>query len=150
MKQFYFKITLACVVLFLSCNKDNNDVALSIEEEIHQLINNHRESMGLQPLKNNATAYKLAKDHNTYMINAQIISHDNFNKRITHLQNNENAIFIGENVAANFNTAEEVVAAWLDSPGHRKNIEEDFTHTGIAASKDNAGHYYFTQIFFRK
>lgn len=38
----------------------------------------------------------------------------------------------GENIAYGYQTAEAVVAAWLDSPGHRANIErESFTHHGI-------------------
>ena len=42
------------------------------------------------------------------------------------------------------------MTAWLNSPGHRKNIEGDFTHIGIGVVKNDAGVYYFTQIFLKK
>lgn len=40
----------------------------------------------------------------------------------------------GENLAVNFSDSEDVVRAWMDSPGHRANIlNEKFTEIGIAA-----------------
>jgi len=42
----------------------------------------------------------------------------------------------GENLAVNFSDSEDVVNAWMDSPGHRDNIlHESFTEIGIATAK---------------
>jgi uncharacterized protein YkwD len=39
---------------------------------------------------------------------------------------------------------------WLNSPGHRKNIEGPYNLTGIAMAKAKDGTMYFTQIFINK
>ena len=46
-----------------------------------------------------------------------------------------------------YSTAKAVVDGWIDSDGHRENIEGDYNIIGIAAVKDANGRYYFTQIF---
>ena len=60
-----------------------------------------------------------------------------------------NAKAAGENVAFGYATGETVMEGWLNSPGHKANIEGNFTHIGIAAIKDENGRYYYTQLFFR-
>ena len=47
------------------------------------------------------------------------------------------------------NTAEGVVKMWLNSQGHRENIEGDYNMTGIGISKSADGTPYFTEIFIR-
>jgi uncharacterized protein YkwD len=57
---------------------------------------------------------------------------------------------IGENVAAGQRTAEDVVAAWLDSPGHCATLmEPKFTETGIAfaLAPGKKPDVYWTQVF---
>lgn len=56
---------------------------------------------------------------------------------------------MGENVAYGERSAKEVVADWLQSAGHRRNIEGNFKLTGIGLAKDRQGTIYFTQIFTR-
>ncbi len=52
-----------------------------------------------------------------------------------------------ENIAMGQDTADEVVAAWLDSPGHRENIEDCSLRTiGVGHAPDGA---YWTQDFGR-
>lgn len=54
----------------------------------------------------------------------------------------------GENIAQGQRTAQEVVQAWMDSEGHRKNIlSRDFTHIGVGY--DQNGHHW-TQMFIGK
>ena len=56
----------------------------------------------------------------------------------------------GENVAAGQRTAEDVVAAWLDSPGHCATLmEPNFTETGIAfaLAPGKNPDIYWTQVF---
>ncbi len=44
--------------------------------------------------------------------------------------------------------AGEAVNAWLDSPGHRRNmLGRPFTRTGVGVVTDGRGEYWFTQIF---
>ncbi len=83
------------------------------------------------------------------MISKSEISHDNFNARFEELQQKVAAKGAGENVAAGYPTASSVMDGWLNSAGHKANIEGNFTHIGIAAIKDAQGRYYFTQLFYR-
>ena len=53
----------------------------------------------------------------------------------------------GENVAAGQPTANEVMAAWLNSPGHRANIlHRGVVHIGVAATTGSNGVIYWTMV----
>lgn len=53
----------------------------------------------------------------------------------------------GENIADGYPGAAEVVAGWMSSPGHCRNIlSADFTQTGIGLS-DGASRFVWTQTF---
>lgn len=158
MKTYNFKtcLVLLCFAVLacnVSCSKDEDPEkieALTISEEILQLVNAHRASIGEHPLAVNNLATQLAEEHTYYMIAQNDISHDNFNERSDRLFDEENATRTGENVAYGQQSAKAVMEAWLDSSGHRANIEGDFTHIGIGVIKNSSGVYYFTQIFLKK
>lgn len=147
-----YGILLLFFVSISSCSEDDNGEVLietSITDEILLLVNTHRESKGLNKLVRNTTADNLAINHSKYMIAQDKISHDNFKSRTENLRRNENAKGTGENVAYGYKTAQKVVNAWLNSSGHKENIEGNFTHTGIAAVQNSEGTYFFTQLFYR-
>ncbi len=55
----------------------------------------------------------------------------------------------GENIAAGQRTPKEVVAGWMNSPGHRENIMSDEFHklgVGYVTANDKYGHYW-VQMF---
>jgi len=52
-----------------------------------------------------------------------------------------------ENVAAGQPDVASVVAAWMDSPGHRKNILGDFAQMGAAKVEDGEGRPYWSVSF---
>ena len=59
---------------------------------------------------------------------------------------NYDFIYAGENLAVFFSDSEDVVDAWMDSPGHRENIlNQNFTEIGIATSK---GYYKGEETIF--
>jgi uncharacterized protein YkwD len=161
------------VVLFMisittiSCTKDADDVPVNpetttttpttttnpnyseIELEIVKLINEHRVSVGLKDLKINDFMSNQARNHNEYMIKKGDISHDNFDTRYAVITKELGSGYMGENVAKQQKTAKEVFGAWLNSKGHKENIEGDkYTTTGIAVTADANGALYFTNIFF--
>ncbi|MGC1205910.1 MAG: CAP domain-containing protein [Flavobacteriaceae bacterium] len=161
MKNFYPKawFIIACFTVLtftISCSKDDSQEniekqeANSISNEILQLVNAHRVNLGKAALSKNDLATQLAEEHSKYMVDQNEISHDNSDKRGLRLINEEQANKVGENVAYKYKNAEEVMEAWLNSSGHKKNIEADYTHIGIGAVKNDVGIYYFTQVFFRK
>ena len=57
----------------------------------------------------------------------------------------------GENIAKGQKTPQEVVAAWMNSEGHRKNIlNPNFTNLGVGIAKDSNKTTYWTQMFIGK
>ena len=101
-----------------------------LADDILVLINEHRTSLGLSTIKRDqqyASAY--AVDHTKYMIENNRVNHDNFGVRSAALKDN-GAKRVGENVAYGYETAEDVVYAWLHSPTHKDIIEGDYTHSG--------------------
>jgi uncharacterized protein YkwD len=145
-------------ITFLSCHKDDVDFNLktnsdevffnSIETEVLLIVNKHRENLGLKLLSPINQAYYEASIHTIYMIDQGKISHDNFIVRSKNLMTTVNARIVLENVAAGFTTAEGVVNGWLDSPLHKKNIEDpNVQFMGVSVKKCASGRIYYTQIF---
>ncbi len=160
---------LAMVLLFTvaSCSKEadvetqddlNYTIDLNLAKKtdwdmansILTLVNDHREDMGLNRLQLDQTyASAYAVDHTDYMIATDQINHDNFEERKAALKS-RGAIVVGENVAYGYTSAEAVVSAWLNSPGHRAAIEGSYTHSGFGIMQSDEGRYYFTQIFYKE
>ena len=121
-----------------------------IEIEILELLNNHRLSIGLNPLKSMSTIKAQAYGHTGYMIDNSEVSHDGFLARKEALTSYTGASRVGENVAYAYSSPESVVNAWINSDGHRQIIEGDYTDFDISAEKDTNGKYYYTNIFIKK
>ena len=122
----------------------------SMETEILRYVNEDRKDHNLPPLQMNAMESSLAAKHSHDMATGKVkFGHDGFNSRAKAIQKTLGGVEIGENVASGPMTAREVVDGWLKSPGHKKNIEGNFTLTGIGYARDKKGDIYFTQIFSR-
>ncbi|MDP3359305.1 MAG: CAP domain-containing protein [Lutibacter sp.] len=121
------------------------------ETEVMNQVNNYRNSIGLEKLSRLNLVSTEAETHSVYMLNKQTLSHDNFDIRTQNLMNNASAISIAENVAYGYKTAEELLNSWLNSPEHRRKIEEKrYTDFGISAKNNSGGSYYVTQIFIER
>lgn len=82
------------------------------------------------------------------MIANKVVNHNDFVARSENIIAVLGAKKVGENIAYNYQTAEGVLNAWLDSPSHKQNIEGDYTHFGIAVKIDaETGKKYYTNIF---
>lgn len=163
MKTFQFKLVLFALVctIFTSCVKEEeiyfneiNEEKLAystIELEILDLVNEHRESMGLQALGSLNIISSVALSHTAYMVEVDQVNHDHFPQRQENLAQKANAKSVGENVAYGFNSSKGVVDAWLKSEAHRAIIENsNYTHFGISTEKNIDGRNYFTQIFIKR
>jgi len=120
-----------------------------IEIEILELINQHRLGLGLSPLDNHNIVKAVAYTHTDYMVEVDHVSHDNFFLRKNSLVENASATIVSENVAYAYSSAEAVVNAWIQSDGHRENIEGDFEYTDVSAELNSEGKWYFTNIFMK-
>jgi uncharacterized protein YkwD len=147
--------TLFCINCWLAlCSGFHPFTASSqldtMENEILQFVNEDRKQHNLKLLQMNTLESSLALKHSGDMATGKVkFGHDGFNSRAKTIQKELGAIEVGENVASGPMTAREVVDGWLHSPGHKKNIEGDFSLTGIGYARDKKGDIYFTQIFSR-
>lgn len=126
---------------------DYNDFELRLMND----INEYRTSKNLPELLPIAHISYKSGEHNDFMIANNVVSHDNFEERSQNLMQVLGAYRVSENVAYNYNTPGAALNAWLASPGHKANIEGDFTHFGIAVSNDpETGRKYYTNMFIKK
>lgn len=159
MKSF---ITIATLIFLISCNSSdlsntqNNHSPLEgdqIVEEVYLLINQHRQAKGLREIILDHSINEITLTHATDMsIQKLAFGHSGFNARC--IQARE-ALGGGnlclENVAKGQKTAQEVFRAWINSSGHRENIESPrVTHMGLGYAKDKNGIYYWSQFFLEK
>ena len=107
--------------------------------------------MGLPALLPNSFISSVALDHSRDMLTGKSpFGHDGFHGRIDLIKHRLGSFHVAaENVASGPMGAREVVDGWLQSPGHRRNIEGDFRLTGIGVATARNGMVYFTQIFIR-
>ena len=85
------------------------------------------------------------------MIDNNVVNHDYFQQRSNNLVQVLGAQRVGENIAYNYQSAEGALNAWMNSPGHKENIEGDYTHIGISVTIDETtGKKYFTNMFMKK
>jgi uncharacterized protein YkwD len=118
------------------------------ELETLKLINDYRVSVGLNPLEKTSHISFKSEEHNDYMITNNVFNHNDFNARSESIMQVLGAKNVGENIAYNFKTPQGVLSGWLNSPGHKANIEGNFTHFGISIKTDPAtGSKYYTNIF---
>lgn len=151
------------VFTMVSCSSDSseNDSASSQvvteynysedEMKLVQVINDYRVSQGLSSLAViNHISHK-SEEHNVYMIENEVVNHDYFDQRARNIKSVLGAVTVGENIAYNFSTPNAALHAWLNSPGHKENIEGDYTHFGVSISIDpNTGNKYYTNMFMKK
>src|SRR3970040_363019 len=164
MKTFLLRAVLLLAVIFTmnSCSSDSSEASsaeakLEVvvnytynanELETMKLINDYRASIGLNTLKTiNHISFK-SEEHDNYMITNNVVNHDDFVARSENIIKVLGAKTVGENIAYNYSTPEAAVTAWLNSPGHKQNIEGDFTDFGLAIRENpTTGKKYYTNIF---
>lgn len=149
-----FYIALVAGLLFFESHTVKNigvdSPKNSIEEDILNYVNQDRKSKGLGLLKLNEIESSIAAEHSRNMATGKVpFGHNGLTARAKKIRKQLGVPIttVGENVASGQMTAKEAVEGWLQSPGHKKNIEGDFTMTGIGWAKDKKGMIYFTQIF---
>lgn len=164
-----FTYLVILLALATSCSKYENSPMYDIEEEnnleevtlvssnshnqmendLFELINAYRESIGLNKMEFESTTFYYAGIHTDYMIKKGKTSHEKFGERAEKISKRTGAVYVAENVARKYDSIEEALEAWLESPGHRANIEGDYDFSAISIKPDSKGDLYFTQLFFR-
>ena len=121
----------------------------SFENQILQYVNEYRQSKKLSPLQMNVAITAEAVKHSENMASGKTaFGHDGFDGRVSAISRQlASSRKFAENVAYGHLDAKEVVNIWLNSPGHRHNIEGAYNLTGIGTSRKDDGTVFFTQIF---
>lgn len=124
------------------------------EKEVVRLVNVERKKHGLKPLVMDTTVCKVAREKSIDMKLKKYFSHQS--PKYGQPTNMLKAFKVpfkmaGENIAGGSKTANEVVARWMKSPGHRANIlNPHYSHIGVGRSIGGPWGYYWTQIFIKK
>lgn len=113
-----------------------NETMTGYEKQVLTLLNQERSKGGLSPLKGdysqlNASARTKAKDmaENNYFSHQSPTLGSPFDQMRSMGVKYSAA---GENIAQGQQTPQEVIQAWMNSEGHRKNImSPEFTHCGV-------------------
>jgi uncharacterized protein YkwD len=123
----------------------------SLEEDILFYTNKYRKSKGLAPLELSETVSVQAREHSRDMAKGRTgFGHEGFEERIDDISKKMGSVKgAAENVAYGTLDAEAVVKGWINSPGHRKNLEGNYNVIGIGTA-DKGRITFFTQIFINK
>lgn len=122
------------------------------EQTAGNLLNSDRARYGLAPLVIDPELCRIARIKSQDMLNNQYFAHTSptyGDVRSMLRQFGYAYTAAGENIAHHA-TVEKAQAAFLSSPGHRKNIlSSAYTRIGLGAAVDAKGYVYLTQIFVR-
>lgn len=122
------------------------------EDQVVQLVNVEREKNGLPALYLDRGMSDIARTKSLDMANNNYFAHQSpiyGNAGNMLRQFGINWSSWGENLAYGQDTPEEVVSAWMKSPGHRANIlSNNFSFIGVGYVNSN-GTAYWTQMFVR-
>ncbi|MFW6034465.1 MAG: CAP domain-containing protein [bacterium] len=120
-----------------------------LEAEVVELVDAERTAEGCSGLRVDKRLEEAARGHSEDMAERDYFDHTNPdgegpNKRA---QDEGYRWWSAENIAMGYPTAEAVVAGWMDSAGHRKNILDcDSVATGVGVADSPRG-LYWTQMF---
>lgn len=120
------------------------------EQRVITIVNEHRSDAGCVPVKLDTRLRTAARGHSADMAAKDYFSHTGADgsspwdraRRAGHTSPS------GENIAMGQRTAEEVMRAWMNSEGHRKNILNcDSKTIGVGLRRNSGGTPYWTQMF---
>lgn len=125
----------------------------ALENEVIRLTNIERSKRGLATLKTNWQLSRCARYKSQDMINRGYFAHQSptYGSPFDMIESFGISMAAGgENIAMGQRTPQEVVKAWMNSPGHRGNmLSTAFTEIGVGVARNKNGSYYWTQMFIR-
>ena len=117
------------------------------------LVNSERAKAGLAELRVTMRVQRAAETRAQELITQ--FSHTRPNGTSCFTALDENGVErrgAGENIAAGYNSPENVVNGWMNSSGHRANILGNFTHIGVGYhyNANTVYGHYWTQLFINR
>lgn len=124
-----------------------------IESEVVRLVNIERAKHGLQALKENWQLSRVARYKSADMATKGYFSHTSPTYGSPFRMMESFGIkysAAGENIAYGQKTPQQVMTAWMNSPGHRSNIlSPSYTQIGVGYATNKNGVPYWTQMFIK-
>lgn len=128
--------------------------ASGLVKQVVDLTNQERKKNGLNALKLDGELANVAEMKSEDMKENDYFSHTSptYGSPFEMMENfGVDYSTAAENIAVGQKTPESVVNAWMNSPGHRKNIlNKQVTHIGVGTAKDGSQGIYWTQMFIAK
>jgi uncharacterized protein YkwD len=119
-------------------------------QEVGRLVNAHRARIGCPALAWDDAAARAAQGHSDDMARRNYFSHTSPEGGTMAERLRAQGISFGraaENIAYGQPTAQEVVRGWLNSPGHRANIENcALTRQGVGVAGTRWTHVFYTPL----
>ena len=126
----------------------------SYQQQVLDLVNAERTKRGISALTLDSNLSSVATKKSQDMVNKNYFDHTSPTYGSPFDMMKQFGISYrtaGENIAKGQKTPQEVVTAWMNSEGHRKNIlNPNFTNLGVGIAKDSNGTTYWTQMFIGK
>jgi uncharacterized protein YkwD len=126
----------------------------SLAQQAADLVNQHRTGMGLAPLGQTLGLMAASSWKARHMAAFRYMAHDDPAPPTARAWDDRVRTcgyaggYAGENIAEGFPSAQAVVAAWLNSAGHRANIENgNYSAAAMAAARGSDGAVYWCQDF---
>jgi uncharacterized YkwD family protein len=134
--------------------KNDQGNASGFVQQVVDLTNKERKKNGLANLKADSELANVAQIKSEDMVQKNYFSHTSptYGSPFEMMENfGVDYSTAAENIAMGQQTPNEVVSAWMKSPGHRRNIlNKKVTHIGVGIANDNAQGIYWTQMFIAK
>lgn len=125
----------------------------AFENEVIRLTNVERSKNGLPALTQNWELSRVARYKSADMAAKGYFAHQSptYGSPFTMMQNfGIRFSAAGENIAMGQRTPQEVVNAWMNSPGHRANIlSRSYSQIGVGFARNKNGTAYWTQMFIQ-
>ena len=122
----------------------------STAQVVFDLVNAERAARGLAPMTYDAKLELAAQRHSEDQAQSRRMSHTGSDGS-TVAQRIDSVGFAwrsaAENVAYGYETPVDVMAGWMNSDGHRRNILSSNTHIGVGVADGPDGRPYWTQVF---
>ncbi|HJW91761.1 MAG TPA: CAP domain-containing protein [Anaerolineales bacterium] len=125
----------------------------AFEQRVVELVNRERTNRGLPPLKRSDHLDEAARFHAADLAKDNYFEHDTYDReggQLNWVCNTWDRIGSyysgarGENIAAGYSSPEDVVAGWMESPGHRGNmLSESSWEIGVGFYAGEGDYYFY-------
>lgn len=124
-KQFFKNCLVALLITSPVSLVNAQTSSGNTSQKVMALVNKERRARGLRSLAGSAKIAQVAYRHAKDMNNKNYFSHVSLDGRTVGQRFKQGGVsyrVAGENIAKGQKTEQRVMAAWMNSPGHRKNI----------------------------